>query len=514
MKRIIQQRLASRKRRLERRLDRFNFPADLERPMMRATGVRYELAGRAVATDCGGIALIDQWVRRWGLHRAIDRHLHLFKIHLPYHESDHVLNLAYNALCGGKCLDDLELRRQDEGYLNALGAERIPDPTTAGDFCRRFRSSDIRSLWRGIDEVRLNVWSSQPKEFFAEAVIEADGTIVETGAECKEGVDRSYKGTWGYHPLIVTLANTGEALRLINRPGSRPSHEGAAEQLDQSIALCRRAGFRKIRLRGDTDFSQTQHLDRWHEQGVEFEFGMDVVPTKQLLADDLPPSAWKPLKRRPKSAIRTAPRRRPPRYKQQVVERRQYKDIRQVDEWVTEVPYRPHACRRPYRLVIVRKNLEVAEPRQGRLFEDYRYLMYISNRPASVSAEEIVLSANQRCNQENTVAQLVAARALYAPVDNLLSNEAYMVMTSLAWTLKAWLALCLPKAPGRWNEQHAEQKDKLLKMEFRTFVNNWIRIPCQVIRKARRLVIRVLAYNQWQSAFFRSAWQLSHPLRC
>ena len=82
--------------------------------------------------------------RRSGL--IDDRHrLHLLKVHLPYHESDHVLNLAYNMLAGGKCLEDLELLRNDEVYLDALGAQRIPDPTTAGDFCRRFRERDIRT---------------------------------------------------------------------------------------------------------------------------------------------------------------------------------------------------------------------------------------------------------------------------------------------------------------------------------------------------------------------------------
>ncbi len=95
-----------------------------------------------------------------------------------------------------------------------------------------------------------------------------DGTLVETAAECKQGMDLSYKGIWGYHPLVLSLANTGEVLRLVNRPGNRPSHEGAAELFDQCIALCRGAGFRRIVLRGDTDFSQTEHLDRWHEQGT------------------------------------------------------------------------------------------------------------------------------------------------------------------------------------------------------------------------------------------------------
>ena len=159
-----------------------------------------------------------------GLVDAIDRRLHLLQLHCPYHESDHVLNFAFNALCGGTCLQDMELRRNDECYLDSLGAETIPDPTTAGDFCRRFRTeSDVRALLDAIDDARLDLWRRQSGKFFAEAVLDFDGTLVITDGECKEGMDISYKGEWGYHPLIASLANTGEVLSIVNRSGNRPS---------------------------------------------------------------------------------------------------------------------------------------------------------------------------------------------------------------------------------------------------------------------------------------------------
>ncbi len=503
-----------RQRRIAQRLDKFNFPDDLSCPMLRAANIQYEVADRAVGTAYGGIGLIHQLVRKLGLAEAIDQRLHLFQLHLPYHESDHVLNFAYNVLCDGRCLQYLELRRQDEAYLNLLGAARIPDPTTAGDFCRRFRQEHLNALQDAFDVTRRKVWAQQPAVFFERAILDADGTMVETTGECKQGMDISYKGQWGYHPLVITLANTGEVMRLVNRSGNRPSHEGAAAKLDESLAVCRAAGFRKYLLRGDTDFSQTQHLDRWHEQGdVTFCFGLDVIPQRHILADDLPQSAWKLLQRPPNYQVRTKPRAKPERVKQQVVEQRGFKDIRLVDEWVAEMPYRPVACRHTYRLIVVRKNLEVNEPRQGRLFEDYRYFFYLTNDWDS-TPEEIVFTANDRCQQENVLAQLGACRALHAPVDDLLSNNAYMLMASLAWTLKAWLALSMPEPSGRCQAVHAEQKRRLLTMEFRTFVNFLVRLPAQIVRTGRRLVIRLLGWNEWQPPLLRLATHLRRPLRC
>lgn len=502
-----------RQQRILGRLDKFNFPDDLEKPMFGSGSIQFEVAQRTVGTAYGGIGLVHQLVKKLGLAAEIDQRLHLFKFHLPYHESDHVLNISYNALCDGHCLQDLELRRQDEAYLNAVDALRIPDPTTAGDFCRRFKPNDLVDLQAAIDAARRKAWAGQSDSFFEQAVIDADGTIVETDAECMQGIDMSYDGRWGYHPLAVTLANTGEVLRLVNRSGNRPSHEGAAEMLDESIALSRAAGFRSVVVRGDTDFSQTTRLDGWNDDGVTFYFGLDSTANREILADDLPEEAFKLLNRPAKYTVRTKPRKRPERVKQRIVDERGYKDIRLVEEWVGETTYQPVACRRAYRLIILQKNLQVREKDQKQLFDDYTYFFYITNDWES-TPEEIVFRANDRCQQENVLAQLKAMRALHASVDNLISNNAYMLITSLAWNLKAWLALSLPEPCGFGKEKQAAQKRGLLTMEFRTFVNSLIRVPAQILRTGRQLVIRLLAWNEWQHVFLKLAERLSQPLRC
>jgi len=507
----IRNQIERRKRRIARRLDK-NDNRGCDRPIMTAANIHYEVADRTRATSHGGIGAIHLLVRKLELDQAIDHHLGLLKIHLPYHESDHVLNIAYNLLAGGTCLEHLELLRSDEAYLDALGARRVPDPTTAGDFCRRFDTPAIFRLQAVFNATRLKVWRQQPKSFFDEATLDADGTMVETTGECKQGMDINYKGQWGYHPLVLSLANTGEPLFVVNRSGNRPSHEQAAFYFDRAISLCRRAGFRKIRLRGDTDFTQSEHLDRWDTQGVKFVFGIDATKTLYALAGELPPNAWKTLVRRPKHKVKTKPRRRPENVKQQVVEAREFQDIRLVKEHVAEFRYRPVKCKNAYRVVVVWKELEVYCG-QKRLFDDACCFFYITN-DGEKPAEEIVFEANRRCNQENLLAQLKGdVRSLVAPVDNLLSNWAYMVMGSLAWSLKAWAALMLPEE-GRWPEKHREEKRKLLRMEFSTFRAAIMRIPAQVLSTGRRIVYRLLAWNPWQHVFFRLLDQLRQPLRC
>jgi len=476
--------------------------------MFTASNIQYEIAERARGLAHGGIGAVHLLARRIGLIDAIDNNLHLLKIHLPYHESDHVLNLAYNALCGGTCLEDLELRRQDEVYLDALGAGRSPDPTTAGDFCRRFQVGDIHTLIDALNQVRQRVWARQPAAFFELARIDMDGVIVGTSGECKAGIDLAYNGVWGYHPLVVSLANTGEVLSVRNRPGNRPSHEGAAAEVDRALRVCLDGGFRLVLLRGDTDFSQTAHLDRWAaDPRVRFIFGLDSTPNKQVLADDLPAAAWRPLQRRPRYLVKTSPRRRPERVKEQVVRERNFDNIRLENEEVAETTYRPVACAKAYRLVIVRKNLAVEKGEQ-RLYDDYRYFFYLTNDWDS-AAEDIVFEANRRCNQENLNAQLKSGvRALQAPVDNLESNWAYMVMTALAWNLKAWWALWPTAPPGRWSSRFRAEQTQVLGMEFKTFVNSFMRLPCQIVRTGRRLLYRLLSWNPWQRVFFRTFAQL------
>ena len=351
--------------------------------MLQGGNLHYEVAGRTGAMSCGGLGAMHTLAQRLGLVKEIDDHLRLLKVHLPYHESDHLLNVAYNILAGGVRLEDLELRRQDEHYMNGLGAQRIPDPTTAGDFTRRFAPADILTLQECINRTRQWVWSQQPEGFLAEA---------------------------------------------------------------------------------------------------------------------LPASAWHALERMPKHEILTEPRTKPVNVKERIVQERGYTNIVLQGEDVAEISYQPLKCKKSYRLVVVRKNLSVQKG-ENVLFDEVRYFFYITKRE-DLMVEEVVGLANQRCNQENLIAQLKGpVQAMRMPVNDLNSNWAYMVMAALAWNLKAWFALLVPER---------ERGIELLKMEFRTFLQAIMQLPAQIVRTARKLIYRVLGYNQWLKDLLATFERLRH----
>jgi hypothetical protein len=347
---------------------------------------------------------------------------------------------------------------------------------------------------------RQQVWRKRARKRLREAWVDMDGTQAPTLGQCKEGMDISYKGIWGYHPLLISLANTKEVLYLVNRPGNVVSHEGAVPWIDKAIALVQ-PWTRRLTLRGDTDFSLTAQFDRWAEV-VDFLFGMDASPKLVGIAQGLEAHMWKRLRRKPAYTVKTATRGRRRNVKEAIVVQREFENIRLESEHVAEFRYRPGQCGRAYRMVVLRKNLSVAKGEQV-LLDDVKYFFYITTRE-DLTTSEVVEAANDRCDQENVIEQLKnGVNAMRMPVDNLLSNWAYMVMAALAWNLKAWWALMV-----RFRDRQTE----LLMMEFRRFQQVMIWLPAQIVRQGRQIIYRLMGYNDWLKDFF-SAWEFVRRLK-
>ncbi len=454
--------------------------------VMRHPLLHLEADVRGETTHYGGLVLAQQFVRRFGIAQRLDQHLHLFKRHAPYCESDHVLALTYTLYADGTCLEDQGALQASEAVRRLVGACRIPDPTTAGDFLRRFRTADqVEQLAAVIDEVQERAWSKLPRRVRRQrarhelALVDLDGHIKPLYGEHKEGADFSYDGRWSYQPLVVSLAGSGECLRVVNQPGSARSSDAAAGALRAVLPWVKRH-FCNVLVRADTDFDRADVMQEVIDAQAYFAIGGRVYPNRAALAQALPESAWQPFIPRGQRGRRSKPVRkgRTPNWRRHKVAQRGFRNLRTTGQWIAELSYQPTGLQHPCRM-IVRRILIEEQDGQGALFESFRYRLILTNLPRSYTPGQIVDLAYQRCDQENVIEQFGAGIAGWRmPVAEFMGNWAWLQIARLAWNLGKWIAqLALPAEVVRW--------------EWKRFRRHFVYIAAKVLKKGRRLIVQL-----------------------
>ena len=393
-------------------------------------------------TSLGGLALAARLVARLGIPKLIDDRLSLLRSHRPFRESDHVLTHVYNLFAGGSAIEDIADLQHSAPVGRLLGASRVPDPTTAGDFLRRFDGEQIKALDQAIDECHARAWSKwrRRKKKQALGVVDLDSHVHHVYGNQKEGADFTYKGGFGYHPLVISLAETQECLRLVNRPGSVSSAEGAAKQLE-GLAPMLKARFQRVLVRGDSAFAQQAIFDVCEAEGMHFATVSAKQSNFEKLAEAIPEHDWRPFRgTAKKSTPRGRGRARRNNLRRKRARERGKRDLRLEKQWVAEVDYRPSRSPHSYRLIVRRQRIE--QSHQGELFELWRYRFVLTNLPRSTTTAEAVRQTYRRCDQEKVIEQLQnGLAAMKLPTGTLLANHAYLVCARLAQNIKAWLAM-------------------------------------------------------------------------
>ena len=447
-------------------------------------------------TPYGGLALAADLVRSLGIAQDLNRELSLLTSHRPFHESDHVLTHVYNLYAGGTCIEDIADLQTSEPVRRILGTDRIPDPTTAGDFLRRFDAGALKALDQVIDRAQEKVWKRRyGKKKAARAIVDLDSCVRPVYGDQKQGTDFTYQGSFGYHPLVISLAGTLECLRLVNRPGNEASASGSERHLRALFPMLGRH-FKQVIVRGDSAFAKQAIFDACEEAGHFFAVVSPQQPNFASRFEALPGAQWKPYRQRERDEDRPGKRRKRGRNRRRERARaRNKRDLQLKKQWIAEIPYQPERSDRSYRLIA--RYQEIEEHEQGHLFMLTRFRFVLSNLPPSVSTKEVMDLTYQRCDQENLIEQLQSGVAgMRMPTGGMLSNAAFGTCARLAHNLKPWLAqLALPLETMRW--------------EWKRFRRAFVYCAARVVHTARQVQVRFADSHRFAGAILTAHARLA-----
>ena len=459
--------------------------------VMRLPKTAIEVDQRSEVTPYGGLALFAGFVRRFRIAEQLDAAVQLFKVHLPYHESDHILAMVASLFVGGTCLEDQANLQGSEAVRRILGAVRIPDPTTAGDFLRRFEGTGHLAALRAANDAVGGAVGRAVRRRRGKlplSTVDLDGHYKLLYGVQKQGADFNYKSQWSYHPLVASLAQTGECLAIRNRPGNARSSDGAAEVMDVVLPQLKERGARLL-VRGDSDFDRQDLRDVCKKHGAYIAVVGREHTGRPEIAKAIPETAFRPFRPRAwraveervgKSGFRA--RARKPNRRRKRARERNYHELRLVEQQIAEVPYRPTGSSFTYRLIVRRQLIENHKGQQH-LFDQYRYRYVITDLQGT--AEDVIDETYLRCDQENLIQQLGAGLAAWRmPVAEFDGNSAWLEIARLAWNIGKWIALLvLPEETTRW--------------EWKRFRLAFVHVAAQVLRRSRQVTVRISASHRF-----------------
>jgi len=399
-----------------------------------------------------GIVIARNLIQKLGAAQVIDQSVCVLQRHKPYAESDHILNIVYNLLTGGETLLDIERLQEDRSFLKVLGAQRVPDPTTAGDFLARFCDVAIAELQGALNRIQSNAFFLLKEERKKRATIDSDSSIYEVYGKKKEGADYSYNNKWSYNGLHMSVAETGDIVYQELREGNTYSSVGVDEKLPEIIERLKQH-FKKVRYRGDSAFYDKEIVQVCDEKAVEFFIVADQ--TKKLLSTvvEIEEGCWKAFQERRKEENsgrkKVQKRKKRKNHKEAVALKRNLTLKVKGKAEVASFEYQPVGWKKPYRFVV--KRTEIVDKSNQLYLEDsvcrYAYHIIVTNSKRSDAV--VMRTAQGRANQENLIKDFKEGLGLsHVPTGFFKANKVWFMIAALAWNIKTWILNLLELGDG------------------------------------------------------------------
>ncbi len=422
--------------------------------------VRLEVTDEALTVHTG-LSLFYAMAEAFEIPRILDEDVKVKQRESGYPESEHILALAANAFVGGDFLEDLEALREDVAIQRAIGRKDLPDPTTAGDFCRRFTLGHLLQLNRAFGKIEQRVYEQRPD--VTHWTVDVDAKVHEVYGENKQGAAKSYNGIYSLQPMYGFVHETDEMIHCELRSGN--THPGAGgtgflRRLKRKIP----SPVKAVHLRSDSALYAKKVVEFCEEEKWTFTITADQTAPLMKEIEGLRESAWK-------------------------------RDPKEDSLSYGEVWYQPVQWAHPYRY-LVRREKKSSKSGQSALFEamSFSYYVIVTNRQEDI--QEVLELHDKRGMSERRIAQFTNEFLFHLPMEGFMSNWVYLLCAQLAYNLSLWIRdLVLPPF---YRNKHIKRirrtigliaskvthgghqvrlKISVLHRWWRDFVYGWQRIP-------------------------------------